>query len=144
MTVRGGTAPTRVEFQSDPLAVREELARLADRPPVSMLEDDLQATAQIVLAEVLNNIVEHAYAGTTGRIEMTLWVADGTLRCEVRDYGLALPGERLPEGALPPADADALPEGGFGWHMIRSLTGDLAYRRRDGCNHLGFTLRPER
>ena len=138
-----GTAPTRLEFQSDPLAVRDELARLADLPPVSMLEDDLRATAQIVLAEVLNNIVEHAYAGTTGRIEMTLLVADGTLRCELRDYGLALPGERLPRGDLPATDAGELPEGGFGWHLIRSLTGDLAYQRRDGCNHLGFTLRPE-
>jgi serine/threonine-protein kinase RsbW len=59
----------------------------------------------------------------------------------VVDHGAELPGHVLPQGQLkeygPHSD---LPEGGFGWHMIRALAKDVEYRRRDGCNHLSFRL----
>ena len=41
------------------------------------------------------------------------------------------------------ADQDApqdLPEGGFGWFLIRSLTRDLTYLREDGYNMLCFCV----
>ena len=33
-----------------------------------------------------------------------------------------------------------LPEGGFGWGMIRDLTDDLSYRRDGARNELRFTV----
>lgn len=70
---------TRLVFDSDPLAVREALRRLAACPPLCLLDDDMRGTAEIVLAEALNNVVEHAYAGRRGKIELWLRLLPGAL-----------------------------------------------------------------
>ena len=42
---------------------------------------------------------------------------------------------------MPPLGAvEDLPEGGFGWHVIRTLSKDLHYRRENGRNQLSFRL----
>ena len=53
----------------------------------------------------------------------------------------------MPEGAVPTAKAanlnteiDALPEGGFGWYLIHSLTQDLDYQRDEEWNCLSFRV----
>ena len=53
----------------------------------------------------------------------------------------------MPAGAPPdraPHDLDVsradLPEGGFGWRMIRDLTEELLYRRQDGRNILELVM----
>lgn len=99
-------------------------------------------TIELVLAEVLNNIVEHAYADGPGLITLDLRVARGRLFCLLRDEGHPMPAGRLPHG-LPPSIALAqanLPEGGFGWFLIRRLTRDLRYDREPGCNRLSFSI----
>ena len=101
--------------------------------------------AEIVLAEVLNNIVEHAYAAAAaGEIALRVDCAPGSLRFEVADDGGPMPGGRLP-AALRSAPAalpmgGMLPEGGFGWPMIRALSDVLDYCRAEGRNRLSFTL----
>ncbi len=130
-------------FPADPGAVRDGLARMMAAPPLSGLSDDDRGTAEVVLAEVLNNIAEHAYAGRAGTVAVTLVPVLGGLDCLVVDQGLAMPGNQLPAGKLiagPETPVADLPEGGFGWHLIRVLTRDLAYARTDGCNRLSFTL----
>jgi len=101
------------------------------------------ATAEILLAEILNNIVEHAFADRpAGAITLELRAMPDGVLVQVCDDGAPMPGLRLPEGR--PADIDVpehlLPEGGFGWHLIRSLATDLHYRRADGRNHLRLML----
>jgi serine/threonine-protein kinase RsbW len=131
-------------FRADPLTVRAVLQRLvADLerrsvPPVA------RGTAEIVLAEALNNIVEHAYAEGGGEIDVHLELAAEGLRCAIVDRGAPMPGLALPEGRLPcGAGADA-PEGGFGWFLIRNLAFDLRYDRGDGFNRLTFLLPTDR
>ncbi len=102
---------------------------------------DDRGTCETVVAEVLNNIVEHAYAGTTaGDVGVVLARDDRGLRVEVTDDGAAMPNGRLPEPRPAPLDVARgdLPEGGFGWSVIRDLTTGLEYRRADGINHLRF------
>ncbi|HEX9858159.1 MAG TPA: ATP-binding protein, partial [Paracoccaceae bacterium] len=99
-----------------------------------------RGTAELVLAEVLNNIVEHAYASASGDIELTLHLHQSELVCRIEDRGLPMPGERLPVGDLRRIDGDDLPEGGFGWHLIRTLSRELNYRRINGRNQLSFRL----
>jgi serine/threonine-protein kinase RsbW len=112
-------------------------------PPAAALTADLRATVELVLAEVLNNVAEHAYCGGPGEVEVALWPRPSGLACEVVDTGAAMPQGRTPSGrlasgaGLPLADQ---PEGGFGWHLIRSLTCDLAYDRSDGRNRLRFVI----
>lgn len=100
-------------------------------------------TAEQVLAEVLNNVVEHAQADCPdGLIELTMSRSGGGMVCEVRDDGAPMPGLCLPAGDIAAIDGDlaSLPEGGFGWFMIRTLTVGLYYERRDGCNYLHFRI----
>jgi serine/threonine-protein kinase RsbW len=125
---------------ADTLAVRNALIRMCDALILRSLPEDERGTVEIVLAEVLNNIVEHAYSADEGEIEITLRRAPDGLLCQIVDHGARMPDERLPEGDLPPMSADNLPEGGFGWHLIRSLSQELVYSRGNGQNRLTFRL----
>ena len=96
-----------------------------------------------MLAETLNNVVEHAHAERTdGRIDIESTLCATGLAFCVRDDGAPMPDGQLPTGALAELSGglDALPEGGFGWFMIRSLTQDLHYARSDGWNQLNFRI----
>ena len=133
----------RCTLSAEPRAVRDGLACLVAAPPVSVLPPLARASVELALAEVLNNITEHAYAGTPGLILVTVLRTGVGLHCEIVDSGLAMPGGTQPEGAIPDLTtlplAD-LPEGGFGWGLIRSLTRDLHYVRADGENRLTFLI----
>lgn len=131
----------QVVIPADPLAVRNGLKTLFDTLLLRSLPEDGRGTAEIVLAEALNNIVEHAYAGRSGQIEVTLTLRDHDLVCSILDSGLPMPGETLPEGRpVPIIPTNDLPEGGYGWFLIRTLSHDLDYRRVDGRNLLSFRL----
>jgi serine/threonine-protein kinase RsbW len=104
--------------------------------------DDL-GTAELVLAEILNNIVEHAFAASAeGRIDIALRDTGGSLAVQVTDAGAGMPQGAPPSRGLPGVDGprDTLPEGGFGWALIRQLSTDLDYRREAGQNRLSLTL----
>jgi serine/threonine-protein kinase RsbW len=127
-------------FTADPAAVRAALASLIAASPVQDLPEDDRGTVELVLAEVLNNVAEHAYAGGSGPVEVGLCATPLGIACRIVDRGLAMPEGRLPDGGLPPAEPDDLPEGGFGWHLIRNLTADLSYARSAGQNRLSFLI----
>ena len=102
-------------------------------------------SVEIVLAEALNNIVEHAYAGQAeGTLQCSLRWQAGQLTIDLTDHGVALSG--LPTCRLPPADgwsdtaSQDLPEGGFGWGLIRTLSSQACYCRCEGRNHLCLVI----
>lgn len=104
---------------------------------------DDRDTCETVLAEVLNNIVEHAHAGAAeGDIVVAMARDRGGLCVDVTDDGAPMPGGRLPEARPARLDVnrDDLPEGGFGWSLIRDLTVGLEYRRANGINRLRFRV----
>jgi serine/threonine-protein kinase RsbW len=133
----------RLELISDPFAVRDTLVELRAAWDQSTLDAELCDTAEQVLAEVLNNIVEHAHAESTdGRIVLSVKAGNDGFRFDVRDNGLPMPKGQLPAGS--PADVDAplddLPEGGFGWFLIRALAEDLAYLCEGDWNVFRFRI----
>lgn len=98
---------------------------------------------ELVVAEVLNNIVEHAYGDSPdGEIKLTLRFNDFHLTANFIDSGAAMPDGALPAGN--PANLDVetqmLPEGGFGWNLIHSLSDRLVYERKGTENHLGLEM----
>lgn len=132
---------TRIVIPSDPVSVRQALCALFTPLMSGPISQDARDTAQLVLAEALNNIVEHAYANTPGEIEVTIEFSSKGLTCSITDCGLPMPDEHLPEGHLPyPLNSEDLPEGGFGWHLIRTLSEDLDYSRIGGRNRLTFRI----
>ena len=139
MPFEPASAETQLVIASDALAVRAALHHLFTGHTLKLLAASDRGAAEILLAEVLNNVVEHAYANLDGRIEMTIRVEDGSLICMIVDHGESMPACMLC-GDLPSLSPDDLPEGGFGWHLIRTLASDLEYRRNDNRNELSFRL----
>lgn len=128
-------------FLATPAVIRDNLAHMMGQPPLSHLGDDSRGSAELVLAEVLNNVAEHAYGDGQGPVAVTLARMPDGVTCLIVDQGAEMPCGKLPDGKLPQTpDLADLPEGGFGWHLIRSLTRDLVYLRTGGCNRLSFTL----
>jgi len=120
-------------INADPIAVRDAIIGVMkslqqEFPP--NLEGIV--STEIVLAEVLNNIVEHSYESTNmGAIHISVLCNDDMISVETRDYGVPMPGLTPPKGdqdELPMA-VDDLPEGGFGWFFIRTLSSLMEYRR---------------
>lgn len=135
------TANVTIVIPAQDSAVRTGLRFLFDHLPLRDLNEEDRGTMEIVLAEALNNIVEHAYADFQGEIEIALWQTGKDLHCSLVDNGHSMPNGQLPAGNLPTiGDHSLLPEGGFGWHLIRSLSKDLSYRRDGAKNVLTFHL----
>ena len=99
--------------------------------------------AELALAEVFNNIVEHAYApGPPGHVRGDFRITDRFITCVVEDDGKALPDLKIlfRHGGSLQVARDALPEGGFGWGLIRDLVQDIQYSRRSDGNRLQFLI----
>jgi len=119
--------------------VRPALQQTLSKLDTLGLAADWRSTVELVLAETLNNIAEHAYAGQApGPVTLTARMTPDRLYVILRDQGGALPGQELPAGIAPCTDVPRadLPEGGFGWILIRDLTSALHYWRTDHENRL--------
>ncbi|MBW6505952.1 MAG: ATP-binding protein [Rhodobacteraceae bacterium] len=129
-------------FSAEPHAVRGALRASVARFARQISPEEAGAL-ELVLAEVLNNIVEHSYAGgSDGVISLSIVRDLSGLSCAVSDDGIPLPEGCLAPPCLPSAAVATaqLPEGGFGWYLIHDLTQDLGYRRDGGQNLLAFRL----
>lgn len=136
-------AEQRLVIAGDAPAVREGLMALMATDMLRGLPEDCRTSAELVMAEVMNNIVEHAYESRGGLIEVALRRLPFGLACRISDSGLPMPGGATPMGQMTGNDAACpadLPEGGFGWGLIRLLARDLAYVRTGGKNHITFLL----
>lgn len=136
-------------FQADPVSIRRALKTALGITRDIVPAEERAGAVEIVLAEVLNNVVEHAYADSGhGMVELEVDRAPGALAFRILDEGLEMPGGAVPSGASHDLDVSErdLPEGGFGWFLIHELTEDLTYRRVGNRNELTFriALDPER
>ena len=110
--------------------------------PLNFSSDDL-SSVELILAEAMNNVVEHAYAGRSdGSVALRVEQGTSGLRVAVEDDGEPMPDGGLPSGALaaPSEDLLSMPEGGYGWFLIGQLARDHQYRRVAGRNSLTFRI----
>ena len=131
-------------FPGDERSVRDALKSAMHAFQTMDIGPELRGVVEIVLAEVLNNVVEHAYADHgRGVIELEVEQTPGALAFRIRDDGRPMPDDTMPEGRAHDLDVttEDLPEGGFGWFLIRELTEDLRYRRTACRNELTFRMR---
>lgn len=125
------------EFTSGDHATRAVLADLVETLSGNGVLPDTLWTLELILAEALNNVTEHAYEEGGGPVELEVMQRVDGLECRISDHGKPMPSDDAPNPPLPVIEPpDSLPEGGFGWHIIRSLTTDLTYRRSNGRNIL--------
>ena len=124
--------------------VRDLLSECRARLEAGGVPRQYLGMVELVWAEALNNVVEHAYAEmAAGQVSIEATVAHGQVLAHIRDNGLPFPGAEPPPGHLPSSDGEveSLPEGGFGWFLIRDLCERVEYRREDGGNRLTLDIR---
>jgi serine/threonine-protein kinase RsbW len=127
-----------LRFPSDAENVRQALAGINGFLCTHPVTPDERATTEIVMAELFNNIVEHAYAhDQRGMIHVEAGFCAGALCVQVSDQGAPMPDGTAPKGVLPGTSGplESLPEGGFGWFLLHSLTENLRYCR-EGCTNI--------
>jgi len=137
------TEIVRVHFNADPMCVGAVIDTLLARIFAVATAGDDRANFEIALAEVINNIIEHACRyDSASVIEVRAVRCTGGVQFHFLDSGAGMPAGEMPAGKLRDLGCKRheLPEGGFGWFLIRSLTNDLHYCRKDGQNHLSFRL----
>lgn len=126
------------------MAAREGLATVMAQLRALGLPAGAAGDVELALAEVVNNVIEHGYAGKpAGEVRVEGCLSSGTLELRVSDTGCPLPGGRVPPSDIldlegPPGD---LPEGGFGWALILQLTDAVRYERRGTRNTLTLRFR---
>lgn len=142
----GPRALISLHFPAQDASVRDALLRIDATLRAEGVDADLRDRTQIALAEACNNIVEHAYPyERCDDPAITVDIASdrGGIQITLRDKGGPMPDGRLPGPDLPLLDLDdplLLPEGGFGWPILRSMTRALSISRRSGQNILRFRL----
>ncbi|APX13989.1 ATP-binding protein [Tateyamaria omphalii] len=133
-----------ISVVSGQLAVRQALAQLLDGLKPLALDVEEAGTVELVMAEALNNIVEHAYPETDadGPISITCAHQKDGLHLTVVDSGRAMPDGQTPVGTAADIDVDLcdMPEGGFGWFLIKDLAKDVTYKRHNAQNQLRLRL----
>ncbi|MDE0591094.1 ATP-binding protein [Halocynthiibacter sp. C4] len=132
-----------LSFQSSPLMVRHALSEVMSCLQKKGVREKDCGVFELALAEVLNNIVEHAYEGSdTGSITLSITIWNNSLNCEISDIGKAMPNLSLPVPKQKELNVgiERLPEGGWGWMMIRELSDSITYQRTSGRNKLAFQM----
>lgn len=135
----------RICFLPDPLQVRRALTEATEacRTLWPSLTVDKLGDIQIALAEVLNNIAEHAFSDRPLEMASVTLHTDGSdLRAVFVDQGHPMPGLLPPPGILPEIgeEKDDLPEGGFGWFLVHELSDAVMYRRVGSQNQLNLVF----
>jgi serine/threonine-protein kinase RsbW len=129
-------------FKSEQPLVSAAVGEAVDWLRTCAVDSDSVASVEIVLAEALNNVVEHAYEyRTDGQIDITFDLASDVLTVVLFDQGRQFPGVPQMKTMMGNAVAFAdLPEGGFGWFLIHSLTRRIQYAFVEGRNVLSLEM----
>ncbi|WP_417250251.1 ATP-binding protein [Celeribacter sp.] len=133
----------RLVFTATDTNVRRGLRAVFHSLRDMTLAPEEAACIELVLAEALNNIVEHAYTDTPdGLVEICVSRDAKGLSFQISDRGKPMPGGQPPLGirVLDNTGVQDLPEGGFGWLLIRELANDLDYRREGNTNMFSFRI----
>lgn len=94
------------------------------RKPGYDLSRPFDAAFVSAFAEIFNNIAIHAYgAGRSGPIDLELTVDGDRLIVDIHDRGAPFDLAAVPAPAL-----DALPEGGMGIHIARTMLDEVTYQ----------------
>lgn len=129
-------------FPTD-LGVHSMMPKLMDACRRGVWRDraDRLGNIEIALAEALNNIAEHGFDGLAPEpVQVQIDIGRTRIEITLVDRGHPYPAYQLPEPKTHDLSVDAtdLPEGGFGWMLIHSLTSELIYTRTSCENRLSL------
>ena len=130
------TVPGTLRYRGIAVRVVAEAARLvsgsAARDPNDPLDNDVRDpfdTAVVsAFMEIYNNVAIHAYnRHDLGTIQIAITPTDHDLVIELQDHGHPFDIDRV--APLPDElDEDALPEGGMGIHIAKTMLDEVTYK----------------
>lgn len=84
-------------------------------------------TLHLVLEEACTNVIEHAYQGQGGPMEISLEMLEDRVRVIVRDWGVPFEPDEVP---IPDviAPLEDRPLGGLGVYLLREMMDDVCYQ----------------
>ena len=105
---------------------------------------DLTFRVSLVVDELAQNIVDYAYSGAHGDVEVAVTSRDETVAIEIVDEGRAF--DPLTEAPAPDLTSpiEDRPIGGLGVHFTLTLMDDVEYTRESGKNCLRIVTRKVR
>lgn len=130
-------------FEATELEAREGIGVVITELRRMGLGDDRAGDIEIALAEAVNNVVEHAYRESgNGTVGISCQWSKDQLTLRIIDAGQPMRDGELPLGLAADVSVafEDLPEGGFGWFLIRQLTRSIDYEREDGKNTLSLVF----
>lgn len=101
-------------------------------------EDPAQTRFNLLvsLQEAITNVLRHGYSEDQApKIELHLKLCEGAFEIELRDWAEPFNPTEV-WGAPDTSDPMAIPEGGYGIHMMREVFDELSYERVDDQNVL--------
>ncbi len=131
-----------LSISPDPLSVRDALEQL-DHWLAGFRGDQAdRSSTQVVMAEVLNNIVEHGSLGPNQNIRSSISVMSNGIECSVIDEAPVYRAlaNLSGEPSLTCEASIQLAEGGYGVFLIQSLVVDIRYIEVERGNHLEFRI----
>lgn len=146
MASKSGIAPRRptldLHISSDLDEASDAVVQVGDWLEAERVDPECIGDITLVLAESLNNVIEHAYSFKEGGlIEIRARMRDAAISLQIIDSGTPFVGPPDAVTLSHPGDVlDDLPEGGFGWFLIQSLTEDIHFSHDAGKNKLTLVL----
>ena len=151
------TVPGTLRYRAIAVRVVAEAARLVscstpadpDDPLATDVRHPFDTAVVSAFAEIFNNVAIHAYQRRGGgSIEIAIIPGDRELVIELEDQGHPFDIDEVP--ALPSElDPDALPEGGMGIHIAKTMLDEMTYEPGPPnlwrlCKRLGLPGRAKR
>ena len=102
---------------------------------------DAMYLASLTIEELVTNCIKYGYTDLRDHtIDVAFSVDDGVLTIDVIDDGNPFDPLQAPRPDLSRAPEDR-PLGGLGLHLLRELSDEVTYERRDGTNRLRLVKR---
>lgn len=150
VTVSSGKSRGVQERVAESLTIEVRNIRDAIAPATQQAEAWLEAfepspkvmyLVPLAIEEIVTNCIQYGYDDAKEHtIEIALSVADGKLRMTFVDDGHSFdPLARAAPDVSRPAEEREI--GGLGIHLLRTMTDEIAYERRDGTNRLTLVKR---
>ncbi|NJL93960.1 MAG: response regulator [Anaerolineae bacterium] len=122
-----------MQFRRRIAATLEQVSRLSQEVETLLVAQGVQDAGLLALAvqELGVNVVEHAYGGRGGEIDVELELSGRQLELSLRDNA---PNGFISEAVVSLPDPLSLPEGGWGLYLIHQIMDRVDYQRRANGN----------
>lgn len=130
-------------LNADPVTVTHTVSQVSEWLCGQGVDASTAEELELVMAEALNNVVEHAYGfRNSGEIRLSVVITDQHIVVNIIDKGARFDGPPAPfDHDLANVSMFDLPEGGFGWNLIHTLTDAVDFDHLQNENRLKLLRR---